>query len=217
MKICLVRWVKAATVLLLVSSASLAQGAGADGVVATGARYFDTGRALMAQGDTLEGFQMMTVSVALAPGDVARQAYLLAYLDRNTFNWDVKLHEALVAIAPTYPPLLQRLGKLYEGKGRHAEAEALYLKWARLRPGQPEPWARLGEHYYFTGQYRKGLAAFARHRELVGESDYALRRMAAIYTALGDEASARRTLAGEPPAPGDGNAFAMAGVQPLAR
>jgi|GEM_PF-1542010 tetratricopeptide (TPR) repeat protein len=213
----LVRMVKAATVLLLVSSTSLAYGAGSGTAATPGARYFDTGRSLLAEGRVQEGFRLLAVSVALAPADVARQTYFLAYLDRNAFNWDVKLHEDLVAVNPAYPPLLQRLGKLYEGKQRFGEAEALYRRWSELRPGQPEPFARLGELYYFTGRYREGLDAFSRHRELVGESDYALRRMAAIYAAMGDPINAARMAAASRAALGETGAVAMAKVNELAR
>jgi len=182
----LVYWIQAAAVAVLLLAASPARAGG------PGARYFDAGRALLAQGQVEEGFKMLAMSVVMAPDDMARQAFFLTYLDRNAYNWNVPLHEALVAVAPSYPPLLQRLAKLYDGKQRHSEAEVLYLKWAALRPDQPEPYARLGEHYYFNGEYEKGLAAFSRHRELVGESDYALRRMAAIYRELGQPGEAAR-------------------------
>jgi tetratricopeptide (TPR) repeat protein len=186
MKQSLVHWVQAAAVAALLLTAATARAA------EPGAKYFDAGRALLAQGQAEEGFRMLAMSVVMAPDDVARQAFFLTYLDRNAYNWNVPLLESLVAVAPSYPPLLQRLAKLYEGKQKNAEAEALYLKWAALRPDQAEPYARLGEHYYFTGEYEKGLAAFARHRELVGESDYALRRMAAIYDEMGRHGDAAR-------------------------
>lgn len=191
MSVSLPHWIQAAAVGVLLLGAGPVLGADA----APGARYFDTGRALLARGRTLEGFTMLATSVTLAPDNVARQAFLLTYLDRNAYNWDVSLHEALVAVAPAYPPLLQRLGKLYDGKQRHAEAEALYLKWAALRPDQPEPWARLGEHYTFTGEYEKGLAAFARHRALVGESDYAQRRTAAVHREMARHGAANARAA----------------------
>jgi len=163
--------------------------------IAPGARYFDAGRALLARGETETGFKALVTAVVLAPDNVAYQTYLLASLDRSEHNWDVSLHEALHAVAPAYPPLLQRLGKLYDGKGRYADAEALYLKWAKLRPDQPEPHARLGEHYFFTGRYDDALKAWTRHRKLMGESDYALRRMAAAQEALGHHEDAARLLA----------------------
>lgn len=181
--------VQAAFVLTLVSPvpAALAAPAGPDGA---GAAYFAKGRQLVAEGRAPEGFDLLAAAVAVAPDNIVYQTYLLTYLDRAAFNWQVALLERVHAVAPGYPPVLQRLAKLYEGKGRHAEAEALYLQWAALRPDQPEPYARLGEHYYFTGQYDKGLKAFARHRELVGESDYALRRMAAIHQEMGNPSAA---------------------------
>jgi len=160
-----------------------------------GARYFDAGRALMARGETGKGFQALTVAVVLAPENVAYQTYLLAYLDNSEHNWDVSLHEALHAVAPAYPPLLQRLAKLYEGKARYGDAEALYVKWAEMRPDQPEPYARLGEHYFFTGRYDDAIEAWSRHRALMGESDYALRRMAAAHEALGHHDEAKHLLA----------------------
>jgi tetratricopeptide (TPR) repeat protein len=162
---------------------------------APGARYFEAGRALLARGETRTGFEALTVAVVLAPGNVAYQTYLLASLDRNEHNWDVPLHEALHAVAPAYPPLLQRLGKLYDGKARYADAEALYLQWAHMRPNQPEPHARLGEHYFFLGRYDDAIRAWDRHRTLMGESDYALRRMATAHEALGHHDQADRLMA----------------------
>jgi tetratricopeptide (TPR) repeat protein len=207
-------WIHAAAVAALLFTAGTAYGAGP---AEPGAHYFDQGRALLAEGKTTEGFKLLALSVNMAPDDMARQAYFLTYLDRNAYNWDVPLHEALVALAPTYPPLLQRLAKLYEGKQRYADAEALYLKWAALRPNQPEVYARLGEHYYFTGEYEKGLAAFARHRELVGESDYALRRMAAIRDRMGLHGEAGRLAARARGVSGETEPMTLAGTSPLAR
>jgi tetratricopeptide (TPR) repeat protein len=196
------RLAQAAVVLAIASGPAVAFGAealGADVGVspAPGARYFDAGRALVARGETEAGLKALTVAVVLAPDNVAYQTYLLAYLDGSGRNWDVGLHEALHAVAPAYPPLLQRLAKLYDGKDRHADAEALYLKWARLRPDQPEAYARLGEHYYFSGQYADALKAWDRHRDLVGGSDYAERRMAAAREALDTQARTARLLAGK--------------------
>lgn len=193
------RLVQAAVVLAFAAGPAVAFGTeafGAEaGVFPPGVHYFDAGRALLARGETEMGFKALTVAVVLAPDNVAYQTYLLASLDRNEHNWDVGLHEALHAVAPAYPPLLQRLGKLYDGKARYADAEALYLKWAEMRPDQPEPHARLGEHYFFTGRYDDAIQAWSRHRALMGESDYALRRMAAAHEALGHHNQAARLMA----------------------
>jgi tetratricopeptide (TPR) repeat protein len=197
------RLARAALVLAVVTGPLGASGAafGAEALGAEagpshpGARYFDAGRALLARGETEAGLKALTAAVVLAPDNVAYQTYLLAYLDEGKRNWDVGLHEALHAVAPAYPPLIQRLAKLYDGKARYGEAEALYLTWARLRPDQPEPYARLGEHYFFTGRYPDAIRAWTRHRALMGESDYALRRMAAAEDALGHHDDAARLMA----------------------
>jgi tetratricopeptide (TPR) repeat protein len=193
------RFAQAAVVLALAAGPAVANGADAFGAEAgpsqPGIRYFDAGRALIARGATRTGLEALTVAVVLAPDNVAYQTYLLGVLDQGEHNWDVPLHEALHAVAPAYPPLLQRLAKLYEGKSRYGDAEALYLTWARLRPDQPEPYARLGEHYFFTGRYADAMQAWTRHRALMGESDYALRRMAAAQDALGNHSEAARLMA----------------------
>lgn len=193
------RLAQAALALALVAGPAVAQGAEALGAQAgpsrPGVRYFDAGRALLARGEAEAGLKALTTAVVLAPDNVAYQTYLLAVLDQGEHNWDVPLHEALHAVAPAYPPLIQRLAKLYDGKGRHGDAEALYLTWARLRPDQPEPFARLGEHYFFTGRYDAAIQAWTRHQALTGESDYALRRMAAAQDALGHHDEAAHLLA----------------------
>lgn len=207
----MIRLAQAAILFSLVtgSPASLqAQGAPA----APGARYFDAGRTLLAEGQTVAGFQTLTVAVLLAPDDMARQAYLLSQLDQGGHNWDVALHESLHAVAPGYPPIMQRLAKLYEGKGRVADAEALYVKWAATRPDNPEPYARLGEHYFFAGRYAEAVKAFERHRALMGESDYALRRLSAAHEALGHHDLAARLMAkADMIAPPPGNGVRVAG------
>jgi tetratricopeptide (TPR) repeat protein len=178
----------------LVAVVEPAHGASVDGD-GPGAAYFEKGRALLAEGHAAEGFRLVAVAVAIEPGNIPYQTYLLAYVDQADYNADLGLLEDLHRLAPLSTPLMQRLAKLYDGKQRHAEAEALYLKWAELRPDQPEPYARLGEHYYFTGRYDKALAAFARHRALVGESDYAMRRMALVRHEMGDATASARGVA----------------------
>jgi Flp pilus assembly protein TadD len=193
------RLAQAVVVLALAAGPSVAFGAEAFGAEAgpspLGVRYFDAGRAMLARGETEAGLKALTVAVVLAPDNVGYQTYLLAYLDRSEHSWDVPLHEALHAVAPAYPPLLQRLAKLYDGKGRQGDAEALYLAWARLRPDQPEPYARLGEHYFFARRYDDAIQAWSRHRALTGESDYALRHIAAAYDAQGRHGEAARLVA----------------------
>jgi len=205
----MLRLAQAAILFSLVTGSPVSLQAQA-GPAVPGARYFDAGRTLLAQGQVIPGFQALTVAVLLAPDDMTRQAYLLAQLDRGDHNWDVALHEALYAVAPAYPPILQRLAKLYEGKGRSADAEALYLKWAAMRPDNPEPFARLGEHYLFTGRYQEAVDAFERHRALVGDSDYAVRRLSTARKALRDEQATRRLSQARMPSPGPAPSVRMA-------
>lgn len=159
-----------------------------------GGNYFLRGVALTTQGQSDNGLQMMAASVAMQPDNMYRSTYLALFLDLPSYNWNVPLFESLHQVAPTNIPVIEHLGKLYEGKQRYAEAEALYTQWANLRPDLPEPYARLGEHYYFTQQYKKGIKAFQRHLELVGDSDYALRQMVRIYKESGDERAAKRLM-----------------------
>lgn len=169
-----------------------------------GEAYFTKGVDAVMRGDAVHGFRMMAASVALAPNDMMRSTYLQTFLDLPQYNWDVSLLEQTQVVAPHYPPLLLRLGRLYEGKQRFREAEALYVRWANLMPDAPEPHARLGELYYFTQRYDRALAAFSRHRRLVGESDYAVRRMIAIHQILGNGKEARQLrsrLSGNRPEP----------------
>lgn len=166
----------------------------ADAGSGLGGNYFLRGVAMTTQGPSENGLQMMAASVAMQPDNMYRNTYLALFLDLPSYNWNIPLFESLHEIAPTNIPVIERLGKLYEGKQRYAEAEALYVQWANLRPGLPEPYARLGEHYYFTQQYQKGIKAFERHLELVGDSDYALRQMVRIYQESGNTRAAKRLM-----------------------
>ena len=185
-----------AMVCLLAATPNVARASDMQGDAGSGlgGNYFLRGVALTTQGQSDNGLQMMAASVAMQPDNMYRNTYLALFLDLPSYNWNVPLFESLHRIAPTNIPVIEHLGKLYEGKQRYAEAETLYMQWAKLRPDLPEPYARLGEHYYFTQQYKKGIEAFQHHLELVGESDYALRQMVRIYLDTGNDRAAKRLM-----------------------
>lgn len=167
-----------AAVLLLVPLAGTAA-AGTPGHVAAA-------RALVQAGKTGDAARLLATRVATNPSDVTAQVHLVPLLDRLVLDADVAALEGVRAVLPAWPPVLERLGALYDGRGRHADAEAVYVAWEKARPGNPEPAARLGEHYALTGDTGRAIAWLSRHRALVGESDYADRRIA--------ELSGRRAL-----------------------
>jgi hypothetical protein len=160
-----------AAALLLVPLAGTAAAGPAHGHVAAAA---DLTRA----GQTDDAARLLAARVALAPDDLAAQLHLMPLLDRMVLNADAEGLEGVRQVLPGWPPVLQRLGALYDGRRMHAEAEAAYLAWEKARPGNPEPAARLGEHYALTGNTGRAIAWLSRHRALVGESDYADRRIA---------------------------------------
>jgi len=134
--------------------------------------------------------RLLAARLAVTPNDLTVQLHLMPLLDRMVLDADVAGLEGVRAVLPSWPPVLQRLGALYDGRQMHAAAEAVYLAWERARPGNPEPAARLGEHYALTGETGRAIAWLARHRALVGMSDYADRRIAALS---GANALARRS------------------------
>jgi tetratricopeptide (TPR) repeat protein len=142
-----------------------------------GTAYFDTGRELVAEGRTELGLRHVATAVALEPDNFVAQTYFVSMLDRDPFRDDPAKLKSLTAVLPRYVPLLDRLALLYEGKKRQAEAERLYAAWAELRPASAEVHARAGEHYRFTGQDDKAIAAFTRYLEVVEESGYGVRRI----------------------------------------
>ena len=144
---------------------------------------FDEGVRLYTAGEDHDGILTMARAIAADPGNIVYQSYMLSLLDRQEHGWNVALLESVYNILPDSVPVLDRLGKLYEGQHRFADAERLYQTWAKLRPDQAEVYARLGELYLFTGHMEPSKKAFIRHRALVGESDYAIRRLEAIETA----------------------------------
>jgi tetratricopeptide (TPR) repeat protein len=143
-----------------------------------GRGYFERGQALATRGDARLGAQYVAVALALAPDDFGIQTYFLSLVGQDRFGGDVALMESLRPILPAYPPLLERLARLYEGQQRQDEAETLYEDWRTLRPDSAEAQARAGEHYRFAGKDKEALDAFSDYLGVVQESDYAVHRIA---------------------------------------
>lgn len=165
--------IAAALFLLPIAVVTAARADAPEGHLAAAAR-------LIQAGDTAQGARLLAARVKLDPADLAAQAYLTIALDRLAQATDAAGLEGVRQVLPAWPPVLERLALVYDGKGRAAEAEAVYKSWIALRPGNPEPYARLAEHEAGAGHYAKAIALFERHRVLVGESDYAARRIAAV-------------------------------------
>jgi tetratricopeptide (TPR) repeat protein len=145
---------------------------------ANGTAYFNAGHKLLEQGDTRLGLQYVATAVALNPNDFGAQTYLQSLLDQDRFRDDAVVLESIRPLLPTYPPLMERLAKVYEGQQRQGEAGKIYEAWQAERPESAEPQARAGEHYRFTGENAKAVQAFSQYLDVVQESDYALRRIA---------------------------------------
>lgn len=191
--------IAAALFLLPVAVATAARAEGPEGHLAAAAR-------LIQAGDTGEGARLLAARIKVDPADLAAQTYLTIALDRLAQQTDAEGLEAVRQVLPDWPPVLERLALVYDGKGRAAEAEAVYRDWIGLRPGNPEPYARLAEHEALAGRHAKAIALFERHRVLNGgESDYAERRIAAMR-----EQMQRNSGPAWPPAPEDGAAVARA-------
>lgn len=155
--------------------------------------YFELGRLRLAQGQDDAALQDLARAAAIAPEGHYVHAYLGHQLDKTRYQHRTDLLEALVKLAPEDPPLLERLGRLYQGAGRNDEAEALFTRWVRLRPDNPEPYARLAEFYRATDRPRDAIPRLEKVRALSGESTYALRRLGVLYRETGDlDASAER-------------------------
>jgi tetratricopeptide (TPR) repeat protein len=148
--------------------------------------YFELGRLKLAQGREDAGLEDLARAVGLAPAGHHVQAYFLHQLDKTRNAGRVDLHARLAKILPDYPPLLERLGRLYQGKGRDGEAEALYRRWVKLRPANAEPYARLAEFQRAAGRPKEAIGNLEKVRTLSGESTYALRRLGVLYRETGD-------------------------------
>jgi len=162
---------------LTLAAASPARAEGASNPLAAASR-------LTQAGDVAAGARILAARVATRPDDVAAQAYLTMALDRMAAQGDIEGLEGVRQVLPDWPPVLERLGRLYDNQGRHAEAEAVYRSWVTLRPANPEPYARMAEHEVVAGNYPKAVTLFQRHRALVGESDYADRRIAMVRATM---------------------------------
>ncbi|MDH4229523.1 MAG: tetratricopeptide repeat protein [Nitrospirota bacterium] len=148
--------------------------------------WFELGHLQFTQGDVHGGFVSLARAVSLAPVGHYSQTYLLHQLDKSPYRFDLSLHEDLLTILPEFPPLLERLGRLYQGKkGMEPKAEKLFAQWARLRPENPEAHARLAEFYRATGRAGEALPHLEKVRALSGESAYALRRLGTLQRELG--------------------------------
>ena len=143
--------------------------------------YFEMGRLQFALGDDANAFRSLAKAVSIAPAGHHSQVYLLHQLDKTRYNTRIELFEALRKILPDYPPLLERLGRLYQGKGEDKKAAALFAKWTGIRPGSEPAHARRAEFARATGQPKLALAEWEKARAISGESDYALRRMGVVH------------------------------------
>lgn len=168
------------TLLLLAPLAPAALAQSPDGHLAAA-------RAMLGHGDAAQAARLLAARVAVRPDDLSAQTWLTVTLDRLVADGDLDAVEGVRQVLPAWPPVLERLGGLYEDRGRNDEAAALYHAWITLRPANPEPYARLAEHELAHGGYKKAIALFERHRVLIGgESDYAERRIAAVHARMND-------------------------------
>lgn len=125
--------------------------------------------------------RLLAARVAVAPADFGAQVHLRAVLDRMALDGNLAGVEGVRQVLPGWPPVLERLGAMYDDRRRYADAEGALKTWLRARPGNPEPAARLAEHYARTGRAERAVALLQRHKALVGgESDYADRRIEGV-------------------------------------
>jgi tetratricopeptide (TPR) repeat protein len=148
--------------------------------------YFELGRLRLEQGDDDAGLRDLARAAKSAPEGHYVHAYLAHQLDKTKYAHRTDLFESLAKIAPDDPVVLERLGRLYQGAGRDKEAEALFTRWVRLRPGNAEPYARLAEFYRATERPKAAIPPLEKVRTIMGESTYALRRLGVLYRETGD-------------------------------
>jgi tetratricopeptide (TPR) repeat protein len=149
--------------------------------------HLGAAQTLLRSGDAGGAARLLAARVATRPDDLSAQTWLTVTLDRLVADGEVAAVEGVNQVLPAWPPVLERLGRLYADRGRDEDAEDLYRTWIVLRPGNPEPYARLAEHELARRHYDKAIALFERHRVLVGgESDYAERRIAAVHARMND-------------------------------
>ncbi|MDH4228952.1 MAG: hypothetical protein OEW11_04285 [Nitrospirota bacterium] len=163
-----------------------------DGGGGTGGEYFVRGVAVVLGNYGELGLQYMAASVAMAPENMVRHTYLSGFLDLPRYQNDVAVLESVHRVAPLYAPAMERLARAYESQQRYADAEAIYGHWISRYPAAPEPLARLAELHYFNGDYKSSLQQFEHYRSLVGDSEYALRRMIDIQERTGNARGAKR-------------------------
>jgi len=155
--------------------------------------YFELGRLRLAQGNDEAALEDLARAVKIAPEGNYVQTYFLTQLDKDRYLGRIDLLEKLVRILPDYPPLLERLGLLYQNKGRDQDAEAVLSRWVKDRPDNPGPHAALGEFYRAADRPKDAIAQLEKVRAVAGEDTYALRRLGVLYRETGDlNASADR-------------------------
>ncbi len=158
-------------------------------------RYFELAQLLFKGGDPAKGFSALAKGIKITPDGHHMQSYFLYQLDKTEYKTRLELVQSLHKILPEYPPLLERLGRLYQGQGKDKEAEALFRKWVSKRPDSAEAHSRLGEFLRVTGKLEPAAAEFETVRTLMGESSYALRRLGVVYREAGKlEKSAERLM-----------------------
>jgi tetratricopeptide (TPR) repeat protein len=148
--------------------------------------FFEMGRLQFELGDPASGFTSLAKAVMLAPQGHHAHTYFLHQLDKSAYKGRIELMENLRQVIPDYPPLMERLGILYVGKGKNAEAEILFKKLLALRPDNAEFHARMAEFLWLNKRSEEAVSHLERVREITGESAYALRRLGTIHRELGN-------------------------------
>ncbi|MDH5528068.1 MAG: hypothetical protein OEY97_12260 [Nitrospirota bacterium] len=182
-----------------------------------GGEYFIRGAAIVAGGYSELGLRYMAASVSMAPDNMMRATYMAAFLDLPSARDDIEVLASVHRVAPNFVPAVARLAHALVGAGQYEAAEGMYRHWAKLDPTSAEPVAQLAELYHTTGDHKAALATLRQYAKLVGgNSEYALRRMIAMYDAMGQPKKAaklQRQLARLEQRNHDEQMAAMAAVQ----
>jgi tetratricopeptide (TPR) repeat protein len=158
--------------------------------------YLHVGSTLLNDGKVGQALPLLALATIAGPDVQTARPLFLVLVNQRCFDWGIEGFEVALRVLPRYPPLLECLGRRYEGMGHYGKAEALYRRWAAIDDALIEPYARLGELYDQTGHRVRALKAFDRYRRKRGDG-YALRRMAAVAAAQVEALRPRRSLAAE--------------------
>jgi len=132
-----------------------------------GETYLERARYLIAKGDYEDAFTDLEVAEKILPGspDVLI-TYALAYYAQEDYEKSLEYAQKAYAADILNLPTYGLLGDLYIEEGNYASAAEVYELYTSYETQDATAFAKLGQAYYFLGDYQRAVDAITRGTDL---------------------------------------------------